>query len=755
MSIVVEIPLKHALKQARDAAERGDRSALAEIGLSTYRELEGVAWPPNSWFPSTRDGVWAELDAFYDEAFPPPADTADLTDLLDAPWPTGRRLAILAALTGGVHRRHERDPLAAEVLAAPPSTRRTRLLRLMICSPVGVLGRNTAAKVIEALFQADALDAELVEVAFSVERYLGNAVFGWTSGLDGWQPPVVGADCAAAVRDHLDPIVWRLTAAPNETDWERIAPLKVPPRGLRFVLRGLDIWAGRLPVAPDTDGNVGYKDALVRRLSRAELTAAESERLVMTLRERSEAERLEALGHRHAAGDSMPLLALFGLERAAPLLRLLFDLTAQGIGESVQPVRCDLAELRGAVAAAGEGPARRLIELLKGRADGLEPVLAAMGWNRAAVLKRFRNKALQGIAAYGLLPIDDGESVLDRYLALRESAKNGAKLGPNRRHSHAAAVEIALDHLAQVAGYPAAARLEWDMESRIATEVPDGWRAGDYEIAVRIEGADAVIVVERGGRALKTVPSAVRKEPAYAEARAHQERLRDQARRMRTGLLERLVATADRLGQDELAALLALPAGAVLLPGLIWSDGFGVVGLLDPVGGPALVGLDGVRVPVTGPLSAAHPLQLDADGTLSGWQAELVRRGISQPVKQAFREIYRLTPAERHTRSRSLRFADTEVDGPVAVQLLSARGWSTYHEYADWQATRRAGDLTAAVAAELSGGHFSGGPVRLGAAVFLRDGVPVDLTEVPATVFSEAMRDLDLVVSAAPTVTSA
>ena len=51
-----------------------------------------------------------------------------------------------------------------------------------------------------------------------------------------------------------------------------------------------------------------------------------------------------------------------------------------------------------------------------------------------------------------MLPLAPDETVLDRYLALRESAKKGAKLGPNRKHSHAAAIAVALDHLAQVVG---------------------------------------------------------------------------------------------------------------------------------------------------------------------------------------------------------------------------------------------------------------------------------------------------------------
>ena len=145
------------------------------------------------------------------------------------------------------------------------------------------------------------------------------------------------------------------------------------------------------------------------------------------------------------------------------------------------------------------------------------------------------------------MPLDGGETVLDRYLALREVAKRGARFGPERRRSHAAAAEVALDHLAQVAGYPDASRLEWECEARIAAGSPAGARVGDYAVALEMAGAEPVIVVSRGGKPLKSVPAAVRSHPSYAGLREHQERLRDQARRLRAGLIERLVAAGGEL----------------------------------------------------------------------------------------------------------------------------------------------------------------------------------------------------------------
>ncbi|MFC7761856.1 DUF4132 domain-containing protein [Catellatospora bangladeshensis] len=364
-----------------------------------------------------------------------------------------------------------------------------------------------------------------------------------------------------------------------------------------------------------------------------------------------------------------------------------------------------------------------------------ELVSAVLGHNRAAVLKRVKHNALAGIAAYGMLPLADGETVLDRYLALREAARRGPKLGPNRRHSHAAAVEVALEHLAQVAGLPDASALEWDCESRLAEEPAPAWQLGDYTVAVVLDGPDPVITVTSAGKPLKTVPKQVRSDARYTASREHQDLLRDQARRMRAGTMERLVAGGGALAPADLARLRRLPAGAAMAAGLLWQDASGGIGFLGDVD-------------AGGPVTAVHPYHLFQAGELARWQAEVVRRRLRQPVRQAFRELYLLTPPEREAGDASARFAGHVVSGRVAARLLSGRGWHTHHEYADHQATRPAGALTAALSCDFHG-YWGMGEVEVGRVRFLSGKDAVPLAEVPPVVFSEVMRDLDLVVSVA------
>ncbi|MGI5231695.1 DUF4132 domain-containing protein [Actinoallomurus sp. CA-142502] len=708
--------------QARIAAKTGDSTALRDTAQEIRLRLkQGDDQTIGNLAPHV-DDIVAELDELYDAVFPT-GRPDDITALLAAPWPTAHRKALLAAYLGcDVRHRLVLDEVAERAIAAAD----THLLRILILTPLGTLGRETVARVLDRLHRADALDATVVEQAFTDDHYLGYAILGRSPTGDPTGRPLA---CADAVRDHVDALTWRLVSAPVPADWDELP--KVPtPRGLRFVRAALT-WHGDQRVAD--------------HLGVAELTGEERTALLDLLRDRPVEEQRQAFEWRLHAGDADTLLPLFGLQRAAPLLRLI---RAMPVGEAT---RHDRAVLLAAIEDAGTDAARRLLELVPN-----ELVSAVMGSNRVQVLKRVKHHALQGIAAFGMLPLAPDETVLDRYLALRESAKKGAKLGPNRRHSHAAAIAVALDHLAQVAGVADASRLEWDCEARIATETPAEVDVGDYRIALRFDGADPTMTVRRAGRALKSVPAAVRSDPGYQGLREHQERLRDQARRMRTGLVERLVATAGTLTPDELARLRSLPAGAAMLPALLWRDRAGTIDLLD-------------QLDTTGPVTAVHPVELHERGVLSRWQAEIVRRRLRQPVKQAFRELYVLTPAEREAGDVSRRFAGQTVGGAVAGRLLSGRGWFTHGEYDDHQATRAVGDgLIAALRCDFHG-YFGLGDVLVGEVRFLTGGhrgpgrygaptgsgsvggTPVPLADVPPAVFSEVMRDLDLVVSVAGT----
>ncbi|GAA2622062.1 hypothetical protein GCM10010399_61560 [Dactylosporangium fulvum] len=690
--------LRNLARRAGDLAERGDQATLRTLADEIRHRIAAgnEVYRTGGHLRGNLHDIVAVLDAAYDRAFPV-ADPADVAGLLDVPWPTKSRAALLAAATGD--RWFRPGPLAECALRDGD----VRMLRLLLANHFHPLSRAHVASALDALQSAGDLDAATVEQQFAADPYLWHGI----AGTDPISPQQAGtpAACLPFVRDVVDEMFWDGTTSDTAA---AVFPKIVRPRGLRFVQRAIE--------RPKTADVLGAAD----------LTGAERAEFVRWLGDRPAADHLRAFTMRLPAGDAESVLPLLGLAAAAPLFRLACASATDGAQ------RHDLATIRDAAAAAGEEATRSVLKLRPS-----EAISAALGHNRAAVEKRVRHNALAGIAAYGLLPLTDGETVLDRYTFLREVAKRGAKLGPNRRHSHAAAIEVAIDHLAQVAGFEDANRLEWHCEAEIA-EAPAERQLGAYTVAVRVDGADAMIEVAKAGKVLRTVPQEVRRHPEYPQLREHQERLRDQARRMRTGLVERLVAGGGTLTPGELGRLLRLPSGAAMLPDLVWRDRTGAFGLL-------------ADVDADGPVTAAHPYDLYQDGVLGHWQAEIVRRRIRQPVKQVFRELYVLTPAERDAGTRSARFAGHRVDGKVAARLLSARGWTILSDYDEYQAVRPAGNgVTAGLRCDFHG-YFGMGDVLLGEVSLLERGAPVPLTEAHPVAFSEAMRDLDLVVSIAGT----
>jgi hypothetical protein len=152
-----------------------------------------------------------------------------------------------------------------------------------------------------------------------------------------------------------------------------------------------------------------------------------------------------------------------------------------------------------------------------------------------------------------------------------------------------------------------------------------------------------------------------------------------------------------------------------------------------------------------------HPALAGA-AEVARWRGHILTAELRQPVKQAFREVYRLTPAEEQTHTYSNRFAAHILHYRQANALMRERGWVAnylggwndgYHGEAkkefgggEWQAVFFH-DWIESSTWELP--YCTTDQVRFGR----RDGrawAITPLAEVPHLVFSEAMRDVDLFV---------
>jgi hypothetical protein len=166
--------------------------------------------------------------------------------------------------------------------------------------------------------------------------------------------------------------------------------------------------------------------------------------------------------------------------------------------------------------------------------------------------------------------------------------------------------------------------------------------------------------------------------------------------------------------------------------------------------GPALEDHAGKLEPVKPAerMRIAHSADLFATGVWDRWQHDCFARERVQPFKQVFRELYLLTDQEKSDGNVSHRYAGQQVQPRQGAALLNSRGWSTqdftrpFHE--------------AGIRVTFSVRHGGWTPLdvegwTLEDIRFFRRDVwqPMPLAEVPPRIFSEAMRDLDLIVSVA------
>jgi Domain of unknown function (DUF4132) len=162
-----------------------------------------------------------------------------------------------------------------------------------------------------------------------------------------------------------------------------------------------------------------------------------------------------------------------------------------------------------------------------------------------------------------------------------------------------------------------------------------------------------------------------------------------------------------------------------------------------------------------------HPLSYSAT-EVQRWRARIFRAGIRQPFRQAFREFYQLTDDEYKTRLYSNRFAGVLLRQHQFASLCKARGWSyqlmgtgfdganvpnkklehwDMHAefYVDLPPDRAAAFRRSSLAEQSGAGinvFIGSDQVR-----FYRDRREIPLDEVPAIVYSEIMRDVDLFTS--------
>lgn len=367
-----------------------------------------------------------------------------------------------------------------------------------------------------------------------------------------------------------------------------------------------------------------------------------------------------------------------------------------------------------------------------------------------------KKKLKEYVRLLGLLPLAKGAKreadLHERYKVLNEYHRYAKGLSALSKEGAIRSAEIGIANLARTAGYADPLRMQWTLEAETVKDLAKGSVSaskGDVKVTLSLdERAMPVISVEKAGKTLKTVPPAIKKDKKIAELTTRVTDLKKQSTRIKQSL-ETAMIRGDTFRGEELAQLADHALLAPQLSRLILI-GEGIMGYLDKKG-KALRDHRGKLEPVkkTELFRIAHPYDLYQSKAWQDWQHDCFAAERIQPFKQVFRELYLLTKQEKSDSPLSRRYAGQQVQERQALALWGSRNWSTrdgvsktfYEESITVSVDFNHGITTPL---EVEG-------LTLDTVSFRKRDThkPMALKDVPPRIFSETMRDIDLVVSVA------
>ena len=368
-----------------------------------------------------------------------------------------------------------------------------------------------------------------------------------------------------------------------------------------------------------------------------------------------------------------------------------------------------------------------------------------------------RNKDL--VASYSLIPLAKNKikDAVNRYKFLQNFLKESKQFGAQRRASEAKAFEISLENLSRNMGYSDVTRLTWAMESEMMAEMKKYFepkKIQDYSVCIEIDDlGQSSIKYEKDGKVLKSLPTKIKNEKYIEEIKEVHKNLKEQYSRSRK-MLEQSMEDGIKFYAYEIKTLSTNPVVAPLIKDLV----FKVDDILGYYVDNQLIGFDKKAKKVTliedidkdTLLSIAHPFDLFNSKQWPLYQQDILEREVKQVFKQVFRELYIKTKDELKM-DKSRRYAGHQIQPTKSIALLKTRRW-VVDDYEGLQKVYYKENIIAKMYAMTD--WYSPAEVE---APTIEDIVFYDrktfelmtIEDVPDLIFSEVMRDIDLVVSVA------
>ncbi len=361
-----------------------------------------------------------------------------------------------------------------------------------------------------------------------------------------------------------------------------------------------------------------------------------------------------------------------------------------------------------------------------------------------------RNKDL--LRTYPLIPLKEDIflDALNRYEFIQRFLKESKKFGAQRRESEAKVVKVALGNLARNLGYPDVLRLTWKMEILVGEELSkyfNPYKVDEYYCYIGIdEKAKADIIILKDDKQIKTIPTKLKKNIYIEELKKVKTTFKAQLSRSRISL-ENAMKNQESFTFKEVKELLSHPVLRIIINKLIFKTDNGI-GFLDENG---LIFEDNkILLNDDALLTIAHSYDLYQSKQWSKLQRYAFDHQLIQPFKQIFRELYTINDDEKQERTLSRRYAGYQVQPNKTLALLKNQNWVVdesglqkiyYQEniivrlysYASWFTPA---EIEAPTLEEI---RFYD----------RRTNEPIELKEISPIIFSETMRDIDLVVSVA------
>ncbi len=360
-----------------------------------------------------------------------------------------------------------------------------------------------------------------------------------------------------------------------------------------------------------------------------------------------------------------------------------------------------------------------------------------------------RNK--DTLIAYSLIPLKSKKDLTERYLLLQDFKKQSSQFGSQRKASEGKAVEIAMQNLAENAGYQDVTRLTLSMETKLFDDIKpllDFSQIDDISVRLSIDdfGKTSVECV-KNGKTLKSVPAKYKKHEKILELNEVKKQLTEQYRRTKI-MLEQSMEDRVSFTAGEIDLLTGNPVINSLIKNLVYiSDGKS--GFFENM---SLVSHSGEVLPLDkkSGLIIAHPFDLYTENSWHNYQKILFDKKIKQPFKQVFRELYVKT-ADEVDMYNSMRYSGNQIQPAKTVACLKSRRWIADTEDG-LQKVYYKENIIARIYALAD--WFSPADIEAPTLEWVefsdrKTGKPIKIKDIPDIIFSEVMRDVDLAVSVA------